>query len=209
MSGQPMQYKNCEDALNSIQGELLEALLQAEEDFYPWNPAEPEAEAYFAELERGFLLEQWQEVEEITQASQTLFNRLHQCWSSSNVVAEEKLRQSLSDRFAALMPEAWLEAIAHKAQQIFSTNLSLADQLVLCVKPLLPNWAEDDLLVFARPLAYAMRGTAESGAETPSSVARPVEWTELSPVEQARLSLTVAHSALVQLQNSSDNLEQS
>lgn len=209
MSGQPMQYKNCEDALSSIQGELLEALLQAEEDFYPWNPAEPEAEAYFAELERGFLLEQWQEVEEITQASQTLFNQLHQCWSSSNVVAEENLRQSLSDRFAALMPEAWLEAIAHKAQQIFSTNLSLAEQLVLCVKPLLPNWAEDDLLVFARPLAYAMRGKSESGSETPSSVARSVEWTELSPMEQARLSLTVAHSALVQLQNSGDNLEQS
>ncbi|HEY9612047.1 hypothetical protein [Allocoleopsis sp.] len=208
MSGQPMQYKNCEDALNSIQGELLEALLHSEEDFYPWNPAEPEAEAYFAELEREFLLEQWQEVEEITQASQTLFNQLHQCWSSSNLVVEEKLRQSLSDRFATLMPEAWLEAIAHKAQQIFSTNMSLAEQLVLCVKPLLPNWAEDDLLVFARPLAYAMRGKAESGAETPSGVARSVEWTELSPMEQARLSLTVAHSALLQLQNSSDNAEQ-
>ena len=208
MSGQPMQYKNCEDTLNSIQGELLEALLHSEEDFYPWNPAEPEAEAYFAELEREFLLEQWQEVEEITQASQTLFNQLHQCWSSSNLVVEENLRQSLSDRFAVLMPEAWLEAIAHKAQQIFSTNLSLADQLVLCVKPLLPNWAEDDLLVFARPLAYAMRGKSESGAETPSGVVRPVEWTELSPMEQARLSLTVAHSALLQLQNFSDNPEQ-
>jgi hypothetical protein len=207
MSGQPMQYKNCEDALNSVQGELLEALLQAEEDFYPWNPAEPEAEAYFAELERGFLLEQWQEVEDITQASQVLFNQLHQCWSSPEWVVEEKLRQSLSERFAAFMPEAWLEAIAHKAQQIFSTNLSLAEQLVLCVKPLLPNWAEDDLLVFARPLAYAMRGKSESVAET-HRAAQSIEWTELSPMEQARLSLTVAHSALLQLQNSSDDAEQ-
>lgn len=207
MSGQPMQYTNCEDALNSVQGELLEALLQAEEDFYPWNPAEPEAEAYFAELERGFLLEQWQEVEEITQASQALFNQLHQCWSSPEWVVEENLRQSLSERFAAFMPEAWLEAIAHKAQQIFSTNLSLAEQLVLCVKPLLPNWAEDDLLVFARPLAYAMRGKSESATET-HRVAPPIEWTELSPMEQARLSLTVAHSALLQLQNSSDDSEQ-
>lgn len=207
MSGQPMQYTNCEDALNSVQGELLEALLQAEEDFYPWNPAEPEAEAYFAELERGFLLEQWQEVEEITQASQALFNQLHQCWSSPEWVVEENLRQSLSERFAAFMPEAWLEAIAHKAQQVFSTNLSLAEQLVLCVKPLLPNWAEDDLLVFARPLAYAMRGKSESATET-HRVAPPIEWTELSPMEQARLSLTVAHSALLQLQNSSDDSEQ-
>lgn len=208
MSGQPMQYKNCEDALNSVHGELLEALLQAEEDFYPWNPAEPEAEAYFAELERGFLLEQWQEVEDITQASQALFNQLHQCWSSPEWVVEENLRQSLSERFAAFMPEAWLEAIAHKAQQIFSTNLSLAEQLVLCVKPLLPNWAEDDLLVFARPLAYAMRGKSESTPETQLSVAQPIDWTELSPMEQARFSLTVAHSALLQLQNSSDEPEQ-
>jgi hypothetical protein len=207
MSGQPMQYKNCEDALNSVQGELLEALLQAEEDFYPWNPAEPEAEAYFAELERGFLLEQWQEVEDITQASQALFNQLHQCWSSPEWVVEENLRQSLSERFAAFMPEAWLEAIAHKAQQICSTNLSLAEQLVLCVKPLLPNWAEDDLLVFARPLAYAMRGKSDSATET-HRVASPIEWTELSPMEQARLSMTVAHSALLQLQNSSDDAEQ-
>lgn len=207
MSGQPMQYTNCEDALNSVQGELLEALLQAEEDFYPWNPAEPEAEAYFAELERGFLLEQWQEVEDITQASQALFNQLHQCWSSPEWVVEENLRQSLSERFAAFMPEAWLEAIAHKAQQIFSTNLSLAEQLVLCVKPLLPNWAEDDLLVFARPLAYAMRGNSDSATET-HRVAPPIEWTELSPIEQARLSLSVAHSALLQLQNSSNEPEQ-
>ena len=207
MSGQPMQYTNCEDALNSVHGELLEALLQAEEDFYPWNPAEPEAEAYFAELERGFLLEQWQEVEDITQASQALFNQLHQCWSSPEWVVEENLRQSLSEQFAAFIPEAWLEAISHKAQQIFSTNLSLAEQLVLCVKPLLPNWAEDDLLVFARPLAYAMRGKLESATET-NRVAQPIEWTELSSMEQARLSLTVAHSALLQLQNSSDNLEQ-
>ena len=207
MSGQPMQYTNCEDALNSVQGELLEALLQAEEDFYPWNPAEPEAEAYFAELERGFLLEQWQEVEDITQASQALFNQLHQCWSSPEWVVEENLRQSLSERFAAFMPQAWLEAIAHKAQQICSTNLSLAEQLVLCVKPLLPNWAEDDLLVFARPLAYAMRGKSDSATET-HRVASPIEWTELSSMEQARLSLTVAHSALLQLQNSSDDSEQ-
>ena len=213
MSSQPMQYKNCEDALSSVQGELLEALLQAEDDFYPWNPAEPEAEAYFAQLEREFLIEQWQEVEEITQASQALFNQLHQCFSSSNassrLVVQDNLRQSLSERFAALMPEAWLEAIAHKAQQVFSTKMSLADQLVECVRPLLPNWADDDLFVLARPLAYAMRGQSESGDDIPSGFIRPGEWTELSPMEQARLSLAVAHSALRQLQNSTDNPEHS
>ncbi len=209
MSSQPMQYKNREDALSSIQGELLEALLQPEEDFYPWNPAEPEAEAYFAELEREFVLDHWQEAEEITQASQALFNHLHQCWNSLEVVAEDRLSSSLSERFAALMPEAWIEAIADKAHQIFQANLSLADQLVLCVKPLLPNWAEDDLLVLARPLAFAMRSTCESSAENIPGGVRPVNWTELSPIEQVRLSLAVAHSALIQLNDSNQASEQS
>lgn len=209
MSSQPMHYQNCEDVLSNVQGELLEALLQSEDDFYPWNPAEPQAEDYFAQLEREFLIERWQEVEEITQASQALFNRLHQCWSSSTassrLVVEEQLRQSLSDRFAMLMPEAWLEAIAHKAQQLFSTNMSLADQLVQCVKPLLPNWAEDDLFVMARPLAYAMRGTSESEVEVLPGLVQSTEWMELSPMEQARLSLAVANSALRQLQDCSES----
>ncbi|HEY9669730.1 MAG TPA: hypothetical protein V6C91_23150 [Coleofasciculaceae cyanobacterium] len=204
MSSQPMQYQNCEDAVSSVQGELLEALLQSEDDFYPWNPAEPEAEAFFAELEREYLLDRWQEPEEIAQASQALFNKLHQCWESSQLITEDTLSIRLSRAFASFMPTAWIEAIAYKAQQVFPTNLSLADQLVLCVKPLLPNWPDDDLLVLARPLAYAMRSTCESSPENFPNGVRPVEWTELSTVEQVRLSLAVAHSALIQLQDSTN-----
>ena len=208
MSRQPMQYQlHCEDVLSSVQGELLEALLHSEEEYYPWNPADPEAEVYFAQLESEFILDQWQEPEEIAQASQTLFNQLNQCWTSG-LLAEQQLQQSLTERFAHFVPEAWLEAIAYKAQQVVSTNLSLAEQLVQCVKPLLPNWAEDDLFVLARPLAYAMRGI-ESEPEADSIRTRSVEWTELSSMEQVRLSLAVAHSALMQLEKSSENSEHS
>jgi hypothetical protein len=207
MSSQPIQYENREDALSSAQGELLEALLQPQEDFYPWNPAEPETEEYFAELERGFFLSDWQRDEEIENASQALFARLHQCWVSPIVSATDRLKVSLPERFAALMPQAWLEAIANHARQVFSNDLSLADQLVLCVKPLLQNWAEEDLLVLARPWAYAMRGTSELMDEGIPSSVRPLEWTELSQMEQVRLSLAVAHSALVQLKNSTDDLQ--
>lgn len=205
MSSQPMQYKNREDAVSSVQGELLEALLEPEADFYPWNPAEPEAEAYFAEIEREFLLDQWLEQEEITQASHSLFNHFHQLWHSPKEVDEAQLSESLSEQFS-LMPQAWIEAIAYKAQQVFHTNISLADQLVQCVKPLLPNWAEDDLFVLARPLAYAMRSTGESGKDLPNGV-RSADWMELSSMEQVRLSLAAAHSALVQLQHSPENQE--
>jgi hypothetical protein len=201
MSSQPIQYyEDREDALSGTQGELLELLLQSEQDCYPWNPADPEAEAYFAELEREFLLSDWQEEEEIENASQALFDRLHQCWASLDVPETNTLNVSLFQRFATVVPQSWLEAIASRAQQVFSTNLSLADQLVLCVKPLLPTWAEEDLLVLARPLAYAMRGTSE-----PVEFA---EWTELSQMERVRLSLAIAHSALAQLKDATDNSEQ-
>ena len=209
MSRQPIQYDYCEDALSAVQAELLEALLQPEEAVYPWNPAEPEAEIYFAELEQGFSLLDWQEDEEVESASQALFDRLHQCWTSPAIAAEEALRTSLSERFAALMPQAWIEAIAHKAQQLFSTNLPLADQLVLCVKPLLPSWTDDDLSVLARPLAYAMRGSSQQSSEAIPSTIRATEWTELSQMEKVRLSLAAAHAALVQLQHSAADSEQS
>jgi hypothetical protein len=203
-----MQYQlHCEDVLSSVQGELLEALLHSEEEFYPWNPADPQAEAYFAQLESEFILAQWQEPEEIAQASQALFNQLHQCWTP-HLLAEQQLQQTLTERFAHFVPEAWLEAIAYKAQQVVSTNLSFAEQLVQCVKPLLPNWAEDDLFVLARPLAYAMRAT-DSVAQADSILTRSVEWTELSSMEQVRLSLAIAHSALMQLERSSENSEHS
>lgn len=202
MASQFIHYEDCEKALSSTQGELLEALLQPDEDFYPWNPAEPEAEVYFAERERGFLLSDWQEEEEIKNASQALFNQLNQCWAPMVSSVTDRLKLLLSERFGALMPQSRLEAIALQAQQIFQSNLSLADQLVLCVEPVLPNWAQEDLLVFARPWAYAMRGISESAVEETPSANRPVEWTQLSQIEQVRLTLEVAHSALVQLQDS-------
>ncbi|MBE9129210.1 MULTISPECIES: hypothetical protein [unclassified Coleofasciculus] len=195
MTSQPIQYEERENALNQLQGELLEALLQADEDCYPWNPADPDSEAYFATLEREFLLEPCQDDGEIASKSQRLFDQLHQCWTSLVSSATETFKPSFPEQFAHV-PQIWLEAITNQAQQVFRTNLSLAEQLVLCVKPLLPNWAEDDLLTLARPWAYAMRSNLE-----PVSI-RAVEWTELSPMEQARLSLALAHSALVQLQDS-------
>ena len=199
MTSQFIQHEDCEKFLSSVQGELLEALLQPEEDFYPWNPAEPEAEAYFAERERGFCLSDWQEEEAIHSASQALLYQLQECWAPRVSPTTDSLKLSLSDQFGALIPQAWLEAIANKARQIVQSNISLADQLVLCVESLLPNWTEEDLLVFARPLAYAMRGASDSAVEKTSVTEPSVEWTQLSPVAQARLSLAAAHSALVQL----------
>lgn len=201
MSSQPMKcYENHEDAVSGTQEELLEVLLQLEDKCYPWDPATLESEGFFADLERDLLLSDWQESQqEIEIRSEALFDQMHSKWAALSVSAADTLEQSLSERFANFIPQAWLVAIASRAHSVISTNLSLADQLVSCVKPLLPSWTDDDLLVLARPLAYAMRGNA-----TPT---RSVEWTELSQMEQVRLSLAVAHSALVQLQDNTENLD--
>lgn len=208
MTRQPIQYRNYEGALSDAQEDLLEILLQSEQDVYPWNPAEAEAEAYFAELEQEFTLDDWQE-EELTSKSQGFFEQLHQSWNSPLSRTHETLMGLLSKRFAIQVPQSWIETIADQAKQIFQTNLPLANQLVQCVQPLLSNWAEEDLLVLARPWAYAMRGGSDTLGEGTSNIARSLEWTDLSQMEQVRLSLAIAHTALAQLKNPAGDLEQS
>ncbi|MEQ8961646.1 MAG: hypothetical protein RLP02_27585 [Coleofasciculus sp. C2-GNP5-27] len=201
MTSQHKPYQNYQDALSQAQGELLEALWQPDDDCYPWNPADPEAQDYLADLEAGFSLDACQTEAEIISGSQTLFDRLHQCWRSIEFEdsSGSALKRSLAERFSGV-PASWLDAIATQAQQALSMDISLADQLVLCVKPLLLNWSEDDLFVFARPWAYAMRGDQDFGT------VGSVEWSQLSPIEQVRLSLAIAHYTLSQLdQVSEDN----
>ncbi|NER95675.1 MAG: hypothetical protein F6J86_17865 [Symploca sp. SIO1B1] len=200
MSSQPTQYQDYEDALTQTQLELLDALLQVQDEHYPWNPAELEAQNYFEELEQGFSLEPWQDEEEIAGASQEFFEQLHQCWASPLTSTTDSLQALLSEQFATNVPQVWLEVIANKAQEVFSTKISLVEQLVSCVQPLLPNWTEDDLLVLARPLAYGMRGGAEP--------VKAAEWKELSQMEQVRVSLAVARFALAQIKTEPINPEE-
>ncbi|NEO33360.1 MAG: hypothetical protein F6K36_23630 [Symploca sp. SIO3C6] len=201
MANQHIQYEDSEDALSNIQVELLDLLLQPEEDFYPWNPAELETEAYFTQLEKEFLLEYPQDTQAIKGRAQAFFRQLHQCWESAESSVVDSLEASLLKQFGLSLPQTWLEEIANKARQVFSSNLSLAEQLVLCVQPLLPNWTEEDLSIFARPLALPMRSKSELGSEGDDGAVESLEWTELSQIEQVRLSLKVAHSAIVQLQS--------
>jgi hypothetical protein len=70
---------------------------------------------------------------------------------------------------------------------------------VQCVQDALPNLAEDDLYVLARPLAYAMRGN-DAPIESTLERVRSIEWDALSDVEQARLSLAIARFALAELE---------
>jgi len=190
-------YSEGVEDFSTVHSELLEALLQSEEIVYPWNPAEPEAEVYFSELEQDFEREGWLDGE-INQRSQQLFSHLDACWTT--IPDADELKASLFEKFATRIPQDWLEAIAQKAHQMASSSLSLADQLVECVQELLPNWAEEDLLVVARPFAYAMRGTPDAAVDNTLSTVKQPEWTKLSAREQAQLTMAIARYAIAQLE---------
>lgn len=188
--------------------DLVQALLQ-DETTYCWNTAHPESEAYFAELEKAFVLDDWLEVD-IEPRSQTLFAQLDQLWVEKvpdNVEAlalDLPILGALCQRFASRVPQVTLETIAKQAKNLMSTNLCLAERLVKCVQQLALGWEEEDLLVMARPLAYAMRGAETEAIESVLGTVRGVPFAELSKMEQARLSLAIARYAFAELESRGD-----
>jgi hypothetical protein len=171
-----------------VELELLQTLFPEmryeipDEISYPWNPAEPDAEACLTALEQAFSLDDWS-AEETTDRSQVFFGQLEQCW----------LRTDLSLRFAAI-PTTLLDAIMAQAKQVIDRSISVADQLVGCVREFFPDWNEADLHVLARPFAYAMRDGSDF-----STVAARADWSALSELDRARLSLAAANYLLTQL----------
>lgn len=148
---------------------------------YPWNPAE--GEDFFNRLEPSGLLTGLDGAE-VEGRSVDFYSKLDQVWARD-------LQTTLARKFATV-PQALLAAIARQAQQVAQNGASLAEQLVDCVQSALPTWAQEDLQVFARPLAYAMRGN-ESTAPTK-------DWEQLSEAERAKLMLSIARYAIHQVQ---------
>lgn len=186
--------------------ELLQVLLQNEEEpVYYWNLTEQEADSYFAQLEKTFQLDDW--IEEVEQKAQTFYNQLDVFWAIDVPQrGAEDIFAILRQKFATRVPNAWLEAISHKAFQLkfgkdhADNKMNLADQLVRCVQELLPNWPEGDLYLFSRPLAFAMRGTEAAAVESMISTIRELPFSDLSDMEQARLGLAIARYALAELE---------
>ncbi|WP_017315410.1 hypothetical protein [Mastigocladopsis repens] len=195
---------------SQVELELLEVLLAADDETYPWNPADEESENYFAQIEQQFQLEDVLD-EELTTRSQAFYNRLDTLWSNNfnskhykcntkpSVLAT--LQKNLHAGFPASVPQDWITAIAQKAAEIFSSGQSKGEQLVECVQSVLPNWETDDLLVMARPFAYAMRSGERQNVNSVVDNVGNREWTNLSEIEKAKVSLAVAYQALNQLDN--------
>lgn len=177
------------DSLPQAQMELLATIVQTDVA-YPWNPAQLESESYLTALEQEFALSDSFSDSDIAQKSQVLFAQLEQVWLTT------ALQKSLREKFARV-PQDFLARIAQSVQNATVKYQSLADQMVECVLDILPQWAEEDLQVLARPLAYAMREVDSEGAELVMATKRP--WAQLSEIEQARVSLAVARYAISQL----------
>ncbi|GAX39111.1 hypothetical protein NIES4075_00620 [Tolypothrix sp. NIES-4075] len=187
--------------------ELLSALLEPEDATYPWNPADEESEIYFRELEEQFAQDLTDE--ELTTHSQAFYGKLDTLWSEISDCSHYKcntknvtlanLQKTLHSAFAASVPQSWLNAIAQKASEMLNTTRSIGDQLLVeCVQTVLPSWETEDLLVLARPYASAMRGSEPQNPDTIMEINNR-EWRALSQIEQAKVSLAIAHYAFTQL----------
>ncbi|MEG3899169.1 MULTISPECIES: hypothetical protein [unclassified Microcoleus] len=177
------------DSQTQAQMELLATIVQTDVA-YPWNPAQLESESYLSALEQEFALFDSFSDSDIAEKSQVLFAQLEQVWLAS------ALQKSLREKFARV-PQDFLASIAQSVQNATVKYQSLADQMVECVLDILPQWAEEDLQVLARPLAYAMRDAEPSGVELVMATRR--HWAELSEIEQARVGLAVARYAISEL----------
>jgi hypothetical protein len=178
------------DSQTQAEMELLATIVQTDVA-YPWNPAQIESESYLAALEQEFALSDSFSDSDIAEKSQALFAQLEQVWMATT------LQKSLCEKFGRV-PQDFLASIAQSVHNATVKCQSLADQMVECVLDILPQWAEEDLHVLARPLAYAMREADPEGVEVVMATRKP--WTELSEIEQARVSLAVARYAISQIE---------
>lgn len=187
---------------SNVDLDLLEALLKPEDATYPWNMADEESEAYFNQLEQQFECEDLL-AENLSRRSQDFYHNLDGIWSQvshSKTDRDEQPPKSiqafLNSAFAAAVPSSCLNTIAQKAAEIINNlEQSTSEKLVECVQALLPHWGTDDLLVLARPFAYSMRSNEQQNLAFIISNIENREWTALSEIEQAKISLAIAHYA--------------
>jgi hypothetical protein len=182
--------------------ELLEALLDTEDVTYPWNHTAIESEEFFHDAEAQLLMDELLD-SELNTRSHTFYNQLDSLWNNynrtTNVGVVASLKESLQTAIASRVPHEWIERIVEKAANIFNPQQPMSEQLMQCAQAVLPNLGVDDLLVLARPFAYAMRNGEPQSLESALNKVGQQEWNNLSEIEQAKVSLAVAYHAIRQL----------
>lgn len=174
-----------------IYQDLLDKL-SSESENYPWSPES--TEDYYESLDPPSGVKDYLKSPKAIQKSSDFFNQIKELYPSN---PKDKVKQTLLKQFGESVPSTWLEAIVEQIQANYQETSSLLNQLINCVQPLFSDWFSEDLQVFARPIAYPMRGSQEIPSKT---------WTELSQSEQIRLTFTITKVALetYQQQKNSD-----
>lgn len=165
---------------------------------YPWEPGDPESVAHRADLGDG--LESDESMEKAIAAGwQQLSTQLDHQWQALDAEAlPSPWRERLIRRFQGRLPADLLQTLITTAITATHSGESRLHQLVSCVRATLPGWDPGDLMVLARPLAYALRdGRGPQVLES----ARSVDWQARSRVEQAKLGLAIAAILLKEIEN--------
>jgi hypothetical protein len=179
------------DSSSEAQFQLVDSLLASSTLCYPWNPTDLNTDDYYLESDRHFNLDDWSE-SEIAQRSQSFLTKIQSCWGNSPIPELDiSPLAALIEKFGTRVPQQWLAQIAKNVDSLVDSNLEPLDRLIQSIQDLLPNWATDDLLVMARPYAYAMRGNYQLDIKS-------LDWTELSELEQAKLTIFIAQHVIDQ-----------
>jgi hypothetical protein len=188
-----MSFNSQPEHQHQSEAELMDGLLAASTIEYPWNPGDPDTADYYAQTDRHFSLDDWSDAE-IAQKSQSLYARIESAWETIDLDATASSLATLTTKFGTRVPHQWLAQIAANVSKIATSNLEPVDRLVGSVQDLLANWATEDLLVMARPYAFAMR--CDLGVDDPDKIVRPLAWAELSELERAKLTILIAQYAI-------------
>jgi hypothetical protein len=200
MAGYPTSHDTTQHELD-----LLALLLDADPvqhadalQAYPWNPASPQSDAYFNQLEQEAIALGW--FDDLTPHVAALSQTVEQLWTATS--ASASLTDRVQQLLAVNMPQHLVANIVRTAQQVVSSGNTMEQQLIQSVKDCFPAIADEDWPVFARRYAYAMRDVSSesSNLESMLSDVAAQDWAELSEMEQVKLGLAIARYSIVQQQ---------
>ncbi|MGF1513668.1 MAG: hypothetical protein ACFB5Z_08240 [Elainellaceae cyanobacterium] len=178
---------------NQTELEFLQQVLADASERYCWEFIEREADADPGPTEPESADLRPERLDETP-----FFDSLELAWNQADaaLALETQIHRSLGDR----LPQPLLQALLTNAQQAIHRGQSLGEQLVQCVQGLTPQLDEDDLQVMVRPYTLAMRNQKTAfSLETLRASVRAAQWTDLSPIERARLSIGISHYLLAHL----------
>lgn len=171
--------------------ELLEMILQTEDLIYPCHSTEPEAESYWTDVDETLSLFDDLPENELSEQAEEFFSHLHQRWQN---IDDQNVEELIIKKFSSLLPLQWVETLLERAKLlVLEKQMESLERLVVCVKPLLAGWSDEDLQVFARPFVWSMRGTQNI---------KEIAWEERSEIDKGRLTLAIAQEILMKFEKS-------